>query len=169
MYNICGCDAYYNLQLFPSVAMILGFGDRRQTREADVLPGNEQLFLDILITSLRTSELFYPVGVRSVIEGQPIIDPMDFIQNFMFDGLFGSREQNTINNLVLMESLEVNTTMLPALQVSIRDDFLPENLECFELSIFRVDVESFTEQFMCNTAGDNFFCEHEICILDDDG
>ena len=84
----------------------------------------------------------------------------------MFDGLFGSREQNTINNLVLMESLEVNTTMLPVLQVSIRDDFVPENVECFELSIFRV---FFTEQFMCNTAGDTFFCEHEICILDDDG
>ena len=150
--------------------MILGFGDRRQTvSEADVPPGEEFFNLEIFITSLRISEIFYPVGVRSVIEGQPIIDPVDFIQNFMFDGLFGSREQNTINNLVLAENLEVNTTMLPAIQVSIRDDFLPENVECFELSIFRVDVESFTEQFMCNTAGDNFFCEHEICILDDDG
>ena len=147
--------------------MILGFGKRRQTvSEADAPPGQDSIKLSILITSLRRSEIAYFVGVRSVIEGQPIIEPTDNIQNIMFDGTFGIREQNTINNLVSSGILHANTVMLSPLQVTIRDDFLPETEECFELSIFQqgLDIE-----FACNRAGDEFLCQHEICIVDDDG
>ena len=147
--------------------MILGFGERRQTvSEADAPPGEEFIDLNILITSLRRSEIPYFVGVRSVIEGQPIIEPVDDIQNIMYDGTFGIREPNTINNLVSSDVLDVNTVMLFPLQVTIRDDFLPETEECFELSIFHqgLDIE-----FACNTAGDEFLCQHEICIVDDEG
>ena len=152
------------------VAMILGFGQRIQTvSENDASPGQESFDLNIPITSLRTSEIAYFVGIRSVIRGQPIIEPMDDIQNPMYDGTFGSREENTINNLVAIEILEVNTAMLLPLQVTIRHDFFPENEECFGLSIFQVNPELFVEQFTCNTAGNEFFCQHEICITDAEG
>ena len=152
-----------------SVAMILGFGERRQTvSEADAPPGEDLFDLDTLITSLRRSEIAYPVGVRSVIDGQPIIEPLDDIQNLMFDGLFGSREMN-INNLVWTELININTAVLPALPVFIRDDNLIEEEECFVLSIFQVNPQGMTENFICNMAGDEFLCIHKICITDDDG
>ena len=94
---------------------------------------------------------------------------MDDIQNPMYDGTFGSREENTINNLVTIDILAVNTTILPGLLVPIRDEHFIEEEECFELSIFQVDPVQMTEHFMCNTAGDEFLCQHEICIVDDDG
>ena len=150
--------------------MILGFGQRRQTvSEADAPPGEDGFVLDILITSIRPSEVVYPFIVRSVIEGQPIIEPVDNIQNPMFDGLFGSREENTINNLVLIEEPRVNTSNLSLLQVTIRNDNLPEDEECFELSISPENPELMIVTFSCNNAGDDFLCQHEICIEDDDG
>ena len=150
--------------------MILGFGQRRQTvSEADAPPGEDRFVLDILITSIRPSEVVYPFIVRSVIEGQPIIDPVDNIQNPTFDGLFGYREYGSINNLVLLEEPRVNTSMLSLLQVTIRNDNLPEDEECFELSISRVDPGPQVVTFLCNDAGDEFLCQHEICIEDDDG
>ena len=150
--------------------MILGFGERRRTvSENDATPGQEVFDLNIFITSLRTSEITYPVGVRSVIRGEPIIEPSGNIVNPWFDGVFGRREENTINNLVYVELLHVNTSMLTIQQIRIRDDHFIEEEECFELSIFQVDPVQMTERFMCNTAGDKFLCQHEICIVDDDG
>ena len=145
------------------VAMILGFGERRQTvSEADTIN------IDILITSLRISEIDYLVGIRSVVEGQPIIEPLNNVQNPMFDGTFGSREENAINNLVRIENLKIDTTQFPVLQAFIRDDFLPEEEECFDLSIFPVSPQEMIN-FVCNVAGDAFLCIHTICIEDDDG
>ena len=158
--------------LSPPVAMLLGFGERRQTvSEAQAPSGDDRFTIDILITSLRTSEIIHRVGVRSVIEGQPIIEPSDDIQNPMFDGLFGFRETYTINNLVFVEILNINMTMFPILQVTIRNDNLPEDEECFDLSIFLLDPTQGpgSPDFMCNRFGDEFLCEHTICIEDDDG
>ena len=125
--------------------MILGFSERRQTvSEADATSGQEFINRRIFITSLRTSEITYSVRVRSVIRGEPVIEPSGDVRNLMFDGTFGSREMNTINNLVWIEELMIGTTSMPALQVSIRDDIMPEGQECFvELSIFQVDAEFF--------------------------
>ena len=88
----------------------------------------------------------------------------------MFDGAFGQREEHTINSLIQSEVLNVNTTMLPALRVIIRDDVYFEEEECFELSIFPdSDSGAIIINFLCNVAGDDFLCRHEICIVDDDG
>ena len=151
------------------VAMILGFSGRRQTvSEAETLSGQEGINGEIFITSLRISEIDYLVGIRSVVEGQPIIEPTENVQNPMFDGTFGSREENAINNLVRIENLRIHTSILPALQVFIRDDILPEDEECFDLSIFPVNPQEMIN-FMCNVAGYRFSCIHTICIEDDDG
>ena len=159
-----------NSESFSTVAMILGFSERTWTvSEGDTLPGHDQFVIDIIITSMRTSEIAYTVGIRSVIEGQPIIEPSDNVQNPMFDGTFGTREENTINNLVHSDLLSVNTLMLPPLRVTIRDDVMPEEEECFELSIFPVNTEEMIENFVCNVDGDTFLCEHTFCIVDDDG
>ena len=147
-----------------SVAMILGFGERRRT-----ISEAEGINREIFITSLRTSEIEYRVGTRSVIEGEPRIEPSDDIQDPLFDGTFGSREVNTINNLVQLEDLNIGSTVSVPLSLFIRDDNLREEEECFELSIFPVNTETMTENFECNMFGDEFLCQHEICIVDDDG
>ena len=153
-----------------SVAMILGFGERRQTiSEAETLSGQGGINREIFITSLRTSEIEYRVGTRSVIEGKPRIEPSDDIQDPLFDGTFGSREVNTINNLVQSEDLNIGSTVSVPLSLFIRDDNLPEEEECFELSIFPVNTPTMTETFQCNIFGDEFLCQQEICIVDDDG
>ena len=149
--------------------MVLGFGERIQTvSEAEALLGEEFINREFLITSSRISEVQYEVGVRSVISGQPIIEPVDSPPNPQFDGLFGSREENTVNNLVYFDILHVATTRLPVLRVTIRDDLFLEDEECFVLSIFPVNPQEMIN-FMCHVAGDEFLCIHEICIEDDDG
>ena len=54
----------------------------------------------------------------------------------------------------------------------IRDDRRPEDRECFTIRIFIVDVPGRRELFTCNeddSGADNYFCQTEICIEDDDG
>ena len=49
--------------------------------------------------------------------------------------------------------------------VEIRDDFVPEERECFTLQIFPPDAST------CNEDEENandFFCLHTVCIEDDD-
>ena len=153
-----------------SVAMILGFGERRQTiSEAEALSGQEGVRREIFITSLRTSEIEYRVGTRSVIEGEPRIEPAGAVMDPQFDGEFASREANTINNLVREAVLNIGSIVLAPLTVIIRDDNTPEEEECFDLSIFPVNPEPMIPNFECNFAGDEFLCEHTICIEDDDG
>ena len=144
--------------------MILGFGERRQTvSEADATSGEKNFTLNISISSLRTSELKHIVEVCSFNYGEPAIEPSNDIQNPMFDGTFGLRQEYR-GPLCQRQVLRVNTTVLPPLQVLIRDDVIPEEEECFELSI-RLNPLN----FICNDAGGEFLCLHEICIVDNDG
>ena len=146
--------------------MILGFGERRQTvSEADATSGEKNFTLNISISSLRTSELEHTVKIHSYIYGEPAIEPSNDIQNPMFDGTFGQQEYSSL--LRQIEVLRINTTVLPPLQVLIRDDVIPEEEECFELTIVLHPYYLFL--FTCNYAGDEFLCMHEICIVDNDG
>ena len=54
--------------------------------------------------------------------------------------------------------------------VNIRNDFVIEEEECFTIGIFNEEVPD-SVQFTCNDEDDatNFFCQHTICIEDDDG
>ena len=55
---------------------------------------------------------------------------------------------------------------------AIRNDFRPEYEECYSIQISPIDLK---EVFMCDfvdtssTPPMSFFCEHTICIEDDDG
>ena len=54
----------------------------------------------------------------------------------------------------------------------IRNDIIPEEIECYTIRIFPVDVPGRCELFTCNednAGADSYFCEHTICIEDDDG
>ena len=68
--------------------------------------------------------------------------------------------------------LEALEDTIPPLTTFIRDDRRPEDEECFTISIVPVDVLGRRELFACNeddSGEGNYFCQHTICIMDDDG
>ena len=55
---------------------------------------------------------------------------------------------------------------------NIRNDFEPEDEECFSIRIIPVHILGRFELFSCNeddSDASNYFCETTICIEDDDG
>ena len=53
--------------------------------------------------------------------------------------------------------------------------YIPENEECYAIQISPIDIPGLRELFMCDfvdkssTPPMSFFCEHTICIANDDG
>ena len=136
--------------------------------------------LSINVTSERKSEIDYFVGIRTVGYREDTTSPTVAIVEAIseqfridFDAQFGNREdpKSATSNLVETQNLFPGRKTLDILTVIIRDDSMPEETECFDLVLFRSDTEQMIENFMCNTESDadGFYCQHEICIADDDG
>ena len=152
--------------------MIIGFTERIRTVSEGEVPGVDLFQLQINVTSLRTSEREYPMGFRlqesisnATIETQIPSSPV-------FDATFGRRE-NSDDPVEERRNLAPGLlTVQPPLLTAIRNDFIPEHKECYTIYIFLVDVLGRREFFDCNideVGADNYFCQHTICIEDDDG
>ena len=103
--------------------------------------------------------------------GTAIVEPMNDIQTPLFDALFGTRLQPGAPIQIEFD-LERLVAIIPSLPAQIREDFRPEDEECFTIRIFPIDVPGRLQLFDCNeddTSAINFFCETTICILDNDG
>ena len=92
--------------------------------------------------------------------------------SIIYDATFGVR----VNlNYPIRESRDLlpgERTISPPLQTDIRNDLIPEEIECYTIRIVPVDVPGRRELFTCyedNAGADSYFCEHTICIEDDDG
>ena len=88
----------------------------------------------------------------------------------IYDATFGRRGS-------LNDPIETDIDLLPG-QISavvltfIRNDFMSEDLECYTIRIFSADIPGRRELFTCyedSAIADNYFCEHTICIEDNDG
>ena len=86
--------------------------------------------------------------------------------SIIYDATFGVR----VNlNYPIRESRDLlpgERTISPPLQTDIRNDLIPT------IRIVPVDVPGRRELFTCyedNAGADSYFCEHTICIEDDDG
>ena len=152
--------------------MIIGFTERIRTVSEGEVPGVDSFLLQINVASLRPSEREYPMGFRlqesstnATIETLSPSSPV-------FDAIFGLR-QNPDDPIEESRDLAPGLlTLGPPLITAITNDLIPEDLECFTLRIFPIDVPGRLELFTCNEDGvgaDNYFCEHTICIEDDDG
>ena len=158
--------------LFFFAGMIIGFTERIRTVSEGQVPGVDSFLLQINVASLRPSEREYPMGFRlreastnATIETQIPSSPV-------FDATFGLRENPDYPIEEHRNLAPGLLTVLPPLLTAIRNDFIPEDLECFTLSILPVGVSGYLEFFQCNEDGvgaDNYFCQHTICIEDDDG
>ena len=157
--------------------MIIGFTERRRTVSEGIVPEGEDEFRLIYdVSALRTSErdhlmtfrLLEGISTATVNTRQELGD-IDVLRNN--DAVFGQmREENDPIEVLL--SLPLGRTTLPdELPTFIRGDFDVEDDECYTVRVFAVDVPGVRRLFTCNSEANatNYFCEHEICIINDDG
>ena len=154
--------------------MIIGFTTRTVcVPENNTEPGFDVWFLPIEVATLRTAEREHPMIFRvQEASSLAIVEPIGDVVNLLYDATFGTRDNigDPIEVFFVLEALE--DTVSP-LATFIRDDRRPEDAkECFTIRIFPVDVPGRRELFTCNeddVGADNYFCQHTICIEDDDG
>ena len=150
--------------------MIIGFIRREQT------VSETQYDIRVEIKSMLASEIDYELGVRvlgptqQTSSDQAVVEAFDEASVFRRDATFGSREvkNDPRSNLIVERSLDRNETDVVSLTVTIISDFLVEETECFDLSIYPINNEFMTEYFVSNDTA-SFFEKHTICILDNDG
>ena len=83
------------------------------------------------------------------------------------DALFGSRNEP---DYPIEEYYELsNEPQIPPRIVTIVDDLRIELIECFIIRINFVHFGQREPLAICNEVGTSFFCEHTVCIEDDDG
>ena len=133
------------------------------------------------IHSKITSEVEYTIGFRHIRQGAvATVETDDFIDPIFdldFDARFGDRpnpnsegdplETTRILQVGLLEPMRpLRTTIFP--------DVRPEGNETYIISVFVIDTETGGGRvnYDCNDNANNpddFFCDHTVFILDDDG
>ena len=152
--------------------MVIGFNDRSQTVSEGEIPNVDTFPLFLGVSNIRTAERLHIMTFRyQEASSTAIVEPLIAQINPDFDALFGSRDLPT-DPIEVTIDLEAGEDTLPPLRVQIRNDFVAEPDECFSIRILPVDVMGRRELFTCNeddTGATSFFCEHTVCITNDDG
>ena len=154
--------------------MIIGFTERIRTVSEGPVPEMDLFQLEINLASARTAEREHPMIFRlqepstnATIEPLTASSPV-----FSVDAVFGLRE-NPDDPIEETRNLKPRSrTVQPPLLTAVRNDLIPGETECFTIRVLPVDVPGRRDLFTCNEDGvgaDNYFCEHTICIKDDDG
>ena len=157
--------------------MIIGFTERRRTVSEGIVPqGDDEFRLTYPVAAMRTSErdhlmtfrLQEGISTATVITREELSDN-DVLRNN--DAIFGEwREED--DPIEVSCTLPLGHTILPQyLPTYIRDDCYAEVAECYTVRVFADNVPGVRQLFTCNSEANatNYFCEHEICIIDDDG
>ena len=151
--------------------MVIGFTQRIRT-VSEGQEGAVDLFqLQINVSSLRSAERVHPMVFR-ILESRTnatveTLTPSSII----YDATFGNRD-NPDDPIEFSWDLNPGERTVSQLLTAIRNDFIPEERKCFTIGIFPVDIPGRRELFTCNediAGADSYFCEHTICIEDDDG
>ena len=153
--------------------MIIGFTSRSQTvSEGDAPPGSEFNHLRINVATERTSERIHTIVFRHLERASTAIVQSNVIQRDpLFDALFGQEDNDPLEERF---PLLPGESEIPSLVTSVRNDFRPEDDECYTIGIIlTTEIMGAREfSFFCNDdedRADNFFCLHTICITTDDG
>ena len=152
--------------------MIIGFRTR-MTTTFDTLST-----LSIDIHSNIISDLDYQIVFRHIRGRNPtgaIVETADFLDPIFdedFDARFGDRRDpnNPLDPLETVHVLQKGRhEPLRPLTTIILGDVVPDYDKCYTINILTTGERS---DFSCNENERNpedFFCDHTICILDDDG
>ena len=157
--------------------MIIGFTERRRTISEGIVPeGEDEFRLTYDVAALRTSERDYLMTFRllegisnATVNTRQELGDLNILHDN--DAVFGEVRVGGAPIEVCL-SLPLGRTTLPQdLPTFIRGDFNVEDDECYTVHVFAVDVPGVRQFFTCNSEANatNYFCEHEICIINDDG
>jgi hypothetical protein len=127
-------------------------------------------FIFIALSIERISERGHRMVFRYLESSSAaIVESFSVQENPFFDAVFGTRD-SPHDPLEEEQYLIPNTSTIRPLTLNIRNDFIPEEEECFTIEILPVDDPDRREFFTCNESADanNYFCKHTICIEDDD-
>ena len=157
--------------------MVIGFTERRRTVSEGIVPeGFDEFRLTYDVAALRTSEMDYPMRFRllegistATVHTRRELENVNILSNN--DAVFGEEREDNDPIEVSVRLLQGSTTLPQELPTYIRADFVPEYEECYTVHIIAEDIPGFKQLFTCNSEANatNYFCEHEICIADDDG
>ena len=139
--------------------------------ESDALPGTDGFRLPIPIHSSGSESRDFPIKIH-FLHGNSTVVATNTPFNPAYDALFGTKETN--DDPVQETLVVVAGSRDIQLTIFIRNDFLPEGLECFTLELRGGDTEGYRTISDCyDDGGDpdtaNYFCKQTICIEDDDG
>ena len=154
------------------IVMVIGF-----TKESQCIPENNVTGVDsftvfIQLATLRVSERENRMLFRLLASGAATVVSFASFSATKFDARFGGEEGDPIEE---MDFLDPGVDTVRPRRTEIINDFIPEDEECFTIQISPIDIPGLRELFMCDfvdmstTPPTNYFCEHTICIKDDDG
>ena len=148
--------------------MFIGFTERKQTLSEGEAQPEEVIPITVNVSTNRISEVNYNVYFRyQDVTSSAIVEPLSSNESIEYDALFGERLDSS-EPIQELQEIEAGRTSI-SIQLLIFNDLIPEEEECFTLRIVPVHVVSLRNRPECNEHGDSFFCEHTICIMDDDG
>ena len=131
--------------------------------------------LSINVSTLRTSERNHTIVFRyQESSNTALVETFTIQNNPLYDALFGNRTDSVHSGepIVVTEILNPGIGTIPSLMTKVRNDNRPEDRECYTISIMTPDIDGVRKSFICNEDDSNstdFFCDHTICIVDDDG
>ena len=137
-----------------------------------LFPGVDEFSLFINVATLRVSEREHRMLYRVLSSGTARVVSLEFRDNLEFDARFGIVQADPILQEDVL--LPGRDSIIP-LRTAIRNDFVLEDEECYSIQISPIDTPGLRELFMCDFVNTSvippmsFFCEHTICIEDDDG
>ena len=151
--------------------MVIGFTERIQRVSESIGQIGGIFPVSIAVATERMAEREHPMIFRVQLDSSSaVMEPLTGQNNADNDAVFGRRY---INDEPLEQEyvLEALVDTIPSLTTYIRNDFRPEDVECFTIEIIPADVPGRRELFYCNendSVEGNYFCETTICIEDDD-
>ena len=161
----------FGLHFYNTIAMTIGFTQRRQTvSEAD--RQNQSFTVNVEISSMLQSETSYAVTFKAPANNMGLVGCNQPLNLLDYDALFENFNVTTGHFDGLRLQINGSMVLSTPLTLTIANDFNPELVECFTISIASPDVAKDRDIFECFDDDDNmdmYFCLHEICIEDDDG
>ena len=150
--------------------MLIGFAQRTQTvSESSTPPGADGYYIRVRVNSIGSEIRDYPVRIR-VTTANTTVEGINVQFGSTYDALFGTRINvyDPITEELTVAKGEFHTYST----AYIRQDFRSEGLECFSLLISGIDYPGFRDISSCNEDElhpTDYFCQHTVCIEDDDG
>ena len=147
--------------------MIIGFDQRWQNVSENA--GS----LSIHVSTMRTSERNHTIVFHyQKSSNTAVVGTFTQQDDPEYDALWIDADIPPDESIVVTHILNPGNSMIPSLTTMVCNDSFPEDRECYTISIIVTDIEGVRELFTCNGDESNptaFFCDHTICIDDDDG